>query len=1313
MATVNMNGNDLYLDAGIGAAYDLTKTGNPSNFALGVNLTGVRTINGRGGRQVTIRGDVSADENGTLTLQRKGFWSTHRDGFRNPGAGLCLKFEGVVSGYKQIGIISGNQNTPSDTDVKMYGESLYANPFMLFAGELEVGSEGLTFDIPLNSVSDSAIQRGWIEIAGSLTVDDNLSGNITKEGAGELLLSGNMTEYTGEISVEEGQLTLNPSGIGQGALSVKMGEGTTLVLGSRTRVLEFGSLSLTFEEEAKLEMQGSVILNGGTITSESQDGLSWEVPENKMLTLRNIEKVSSINFVVKDGGTLNLGGSVLGEGRIEVQPGGFISGIGGNLTLADGSFLQVEAENLYGEENSSSVLQYEGATEGPFKLEASENEEGEKGEIVLEMGESLTEQSEGKFNMDVWLANAAVEADASVLKVSTQSGGYLYYAEMETLEGADGEKNTVLHIHGSDDGVWKASVHGDISSFSWQDPSWTDGADDEWKIVYVDKEMKVNLSPDEGNDSLQLNLLTGTSEENALSFNSGSEVTILLNNDSEIISGTIMSVNTEMQGDIVVEDKSETVNFEKTGDGVLTVSGNFVAGKSELSVKGGTIRLVGDGNKLGAIGEFGSNGEMRLDGTLALEGDATLQGEGILSGGGRLKIAADKVLTVDGEFQGGKSKILLDLSNKGSKFVIEGGEHEAQFGALLGKEDSTVDCDGNLVLVGVGAAEPVEYSGKLEGGGTITVRDGGKQRFISWDEKKSSRVSLVSGRNGEVHLRGGSSPGSGVTQYKDITVQTDKDAYGHEAYGKLYVECEDGRNSSIRVSGDITLEKGTTIYLQFDTSNGLGSKGSNDRTDSSAQALLRAGGKIRVDNLVKFVITLEGDSRGFNPEEELNLVLMEGGGYGDDGNSYKADSTLYGGDLTLDPLLKVYYENVQVEFRSDHQVVLTGDMRTESPLEGVAGTANSKAGADLLWERRGDADLRDRESALYKVYTGIMEMGEKNPRGASKALAAVAGSSAAALGSAQRDAMRGQIGRMRDRASQLGLAGGYSYDSLPYWHAWVEGEGAYNKLSEDGDESGYRLSSWGGSFGVDADLTERTAFGMAVTAMHGDLKTSGADAGSGDLDSYYVSAMLRIQRRRSAHTVVASIGADDAKLERQVNYGTGSYRSSGSTSGESFGALYEYTYDMPGNARGTALLQPLVTASVMHGSIKDYDESGADALPLHVDKQDWTTATVGVGLRWMCTIGENVLNRSAIFEARGAVMQDIGDTQGKVRVGLLKAPEVLRDVESAEVGSTAVQLSVGLRAPVSEQAQVFFNAGTELRSGMTSWNLAAGLRYDF
>ena len=649
---------------------------------------------------------------------------------------------------------------------------------------------------------------------------------------------------------------------------------------------------------------------------------------------------------------------------------------------------------------------------------------------------------------------------------------------------------------------------------------------------------------------------------------------------------------------------------------------------------------------------------------------------------------------VAGDFAGAKSNISLNLNEAFSSLELEGGTETAQFGGIRDtKGGSSVDFGNGGKLVLAGGREE-SYKGKLQGEGSITVRSGSKQTIVG---DGGEHITLVSGGDGELHLQGENA------RYERLSVEKEKNEAGHDIYGKLYVECqEDGTNSRVVTTENITLQGGTTTYLQMNMKQGLEGE------------LLSTERELSVAKGAKLGILLTGDGSNFIPEKDIELVLMSGEYYANDDYHYRAGEQMELGDLQLDPLLEVYYQNVKVEFLRDNcEVVLRGELRTDSPLETVTGTQNSTAGSDLLWNTKDDAELRDTSSALNKVFCGIIEQMGKDPDAASGALAALAGGSAAVLGSAQRDAMRGQIGRMRDRATQLGLADGYSYDNLPYWHAWVEGVGSYSKLSEDGDESGYTLSSWGGTLGVDADLTEKTALGMAVTALRGDLKTNGGGTGSGDLDSYYVSAMLRVQGRRAAHTVVASIGADDAELERRVSYGTGSYSAKGNTSGESVGALYEFTYDLPGNAEGSALLQPLFTASVMHGSMKAYDETSSDGLPLHVDKQDWTTATLGVGVRWMCTLGEEVLNRSVIFEARGAVQQDIGDTQGKVRAGLLRAPDFTREVKSAEVGSTSVQLGVGLRAPMSDRTQLLFNAGSELRSSMTSWNLAAGFRYDF
>ena len=34
-----------------------------------------------------------------------------------------------------------------------------------------------------------------------------------------------------------------------------------------------------------------------------------------------------------------------------------------------------------------------------------------------------------------------------------------------------------------------------------------------------------------------------------------------------------------------------------------------------------------------------------------------------------------------------------------------------------------------------------------------------------------------------------------------------------------------------------------------------------------------------------------------------------------------------------------------------------------------------------------------------------------------------------------------------------------------YFHMWMEGTGSYAQLDTKGDESGYKLTTWGGTFG--------------------------------------------------------------------------------------------------------------------------------------------------------------------------------------------------------------------------------------------------------
>ncbi|PNC82192.1 hypothetical protein CXU01_02290 [Akkermansia muciniphila] len=116
-------------------------------------------------------------------------------------------------------------------------------------------------------------------------------------------------------------------------------------------------------------------------------------------------------------------------------------------------------------------------------------------------------------------------------------------------------------------------------------------------------------------------------------------------------------------------------------------------------------------------------------------------------------------------------------------------------------------------------------------------------------------------------------------------------------------------------------------------------------------------------------------------------------------------------------------------------------------------------------------------------------------------------------------------------------------------------------------------------------------------------------------DSYYASLFGRYQDRRWAHTLILTGGWNDAKLNRTVNYGEGSYGTQGSTSGWGFGAMYELTYDVYLNENRSSVLQPLFNASVVTTRMDGYEETGAGNAGLNVGRQDWTTGTLALGGR--------------------------------------------------------------------------------------------------
>ena len=439
-----------------------------------------------------------------------------------------------------------------------------------------------------------------------------------------------------------------------------------------------------------------------------------------------------------------------------------------------------------------------------------------------------------------------------------------------------------------------------------------------------------------------------------------------------------------------------------------------------------------------------------------------------------------------------------------------------------------------------------------------------------------------------------------------------------------------------------------------------------------------------------------------DPTANLNFTLVDATGAGTvSANGATVDASGY---------FDFYYQEFGIRTEGG-KIVVTGMVKTENAFMDAANTANSEAGANLLWNNRGNAPKGTQLGDLREAVRNDIQSG--NTSRAARSMAAAAGSTVNALGTAQKDALRDQMGWIRNRTTLMGVNPAYVNEDLPCFHMWMEGTGSYAKLDTRGDESGYQLTTWGGTVGMDVDLSDHFTMGAAFTANYGDLTASAADSADGHLDSYYASLFGRYQNKRWAHTLILTGGWNDAKLNRTVNYGEGSYGTQGSTSGWGFGAMYELTCDVYLDENRSSVLQPLFNASVVTTRMDGYEETGAGNAGLNVGRQDWTTGTLALGGRWMGLIGSNIFGRESLAEIRVNAAQDLGDRRGETNVSLLGNPGFAQSVRGAKVGTTALQLGAGLSVPVGTKGTIYVNGNADIRDGSSSVNGSVGYRYDF
>ena len=1374
MGMINLQGGSLNLASGAFAtaftADNMTWT--DGSLILGENVTATaakalangKTVELAAGSVLTVSG---ANDNTALNLDASGTGTISVGLGTSYGANvlnMSTAFQGtlsVTSGYFQLNNVTmGTDGTVNLADSNVRAEwngtagGAFAND-IVFTGNQIFATKDFTLSGDLSGTAFSTQGAGNITLTGGVNLDGQLkvhrgtvtvnSANVTKLGdsidiqsnstlafARDFSYGGVISGTAGStVSVNAGTLELTGANTFLGTLSIAGGATARLGDGSAWAGALSGAGSLVVDTTGNITLAagntgftGSTTLSGtGTVTLAGADSLgSGRVTVNNgILDLASQNAANAI--LITKGSLANAGAKTTGNVEVAASAGtqGALNTInlGGLSGSMVGSIVMEDYSRLTG---ISGGLDMTGKTV-TLKLDSgSLTAGGTTGQGVID-ADSLTLSA---ANTTINLSNQGVldllsanrdSADGVGLVLTTGTltvDNYkqiafspllasLGYAVTEVL-GADG----TLMVSGNTDLVYLVdttpnSDNPNISDYAALDP---------YKAVGINGttlNVSLNGAPEasRNGDGLKVSNLIGS---NGALVVTNTAADAAANHAVVDLIQNVDAGGNSYGGTI----SGDHVDFIKKGAETLTVEGNFTGNDSMLSSTEGNIVLNGTGNSLTTLELAGGDITLggRNDGASRV---TTVENLASGTGGGTLDLGRGAQLVLTGQQAGshvtdvtisGDGTLTLGVTGTDSSLTLGNGSSldgvllDIREGSALSTATGSVNTVSGLTGRGAlklsGAEMTVDssashtFTGTLDGAsGTLNVKSGnGSVQTIKGAGNAGYNLNVSDG--GALTLAGAAAEGGNPAQaaYKGITVNG----------GTLNIGSADAPKTQLTLGTDglsVTGNSTVTITTSSTTVDGLG----NPFVTSSGNITLGDG-----TGEVTLVMT-NLDTLVTGSTETLNMELFK-----------TTDGALVslGDNVTLqDMILSSLYENLSLTTNdSMTAIILTGTARTENIFRDSSLTRNAATGADLLWNSRYHME---EGTTLRDFYTSVLlSQNAGDYSGAARKLAAAAGSTVTSLGIAQRDSLRDQMGWIRNRVAQMGVNPAYVHEDMPYFHMWMQGTGSYAKLDTKGDESGYELTTWGGTVGMDVDINDNFTAGAAFTANYGSLTANAADTADGDLDSYYVNLFARYQSRKWSHLLILTGGWNDAKLTRTVDYGSGSYQAHGSTTGAGFGAMYELAYDIALNEDKSVILQPLFNASIVTTRMDGYSESGsAGNAGLRVEDQELTTAAVAVGARLSGLMGSNVFGREALGEIRVNVSQDMGDRRGQANVGFLADPSYTRPVYGAKVGSTAFQAGVGLSVPVGTQGVIFVDGNADIRSGSSSINGSIGYRYNF
>ncbi|OCA03190.1 hypothetical protein AC781_05740, partial [Akkermansia glycaniphila] len=943
------------------------------------------------------------------------------------------------------------------------------NDIRLDGGSLHFGTNG-TYGRQLTVGSDASA----LSTAGTTI----LAGTIVLEGTNTLNLDGGtFTWQTSANRVSLGDSTVLALTGDTSFLNLSMHAGSSLT-GAHKITLAGGSLNGT--------VAADIVMTGGT---DGSGNLSLNGINLSKLTVNGGGNLTGItgNIGVLDinlthGRATDFGGMNGGKiTSLQTSAGGArLTGVTGTIHVGTAAFnFGVDQAQPTGGNTPESVIS--GANlivDGVLTANLSD-------ELVAAL---KAQAGDTEFNVGLRVTDGTLTADA----------GKITYGNSMSLRIADTAiSNGYINFSASLSNIFVASVDGAVTLPEAYTLS-AYNALDAFEAVQMDHDLRISLpgtSPDTHPDGLVMQQVYGTGT-------ASNGVTLTLDSSVEGENALVTLRNATADTTYLGSINAVNTDIVKDGAYALTVGGTFkVAADGSLTVREGAINLSGQHRKhsIDTL-NIGQGSSLAVQGAKSQLAVNTLD----LQGGTLSMSGSQSKLSVQGINDGTSG--MIDLSNRSTLDIDLGTAPLGWYNGSIGSSDSTGTLNINTGTLAIGTsgridnvilniadkstlnlATGAEASVRQLQGGDLAVLQGGGSLTTSGTSSFKGDLSGFSGtlavREGNLTITGMGNSRASIAAGENGTLTLDYRTWG-ASYASMNItggivnllaNNGSGTNNQLTLSGNSTVAHGTlALTLNTDPVQNL-----------SAGYINMAGGAalgFGEGSVMRF--SASSNSKLIQGTSPVEIVIVNGATTGSDNIT-----------VAYDQLFGKYFDAAgsRLEQRGNQLILVTAASR--SPYYETIGLShNAQAGGALLDRalRTVNPQAENPGSELAQAMNAIdSRISAGNRAGASQLMAAISGATVTTLNAAQLGTQERNMRAIRNRTVTMGIDPSVVQQDLPYWNAWASFNGANSDISQNGDQPGYKLSSWGGTIGADSDISRHITLGVAFTANYGKLTATG------------------------------------------------------------------------------------------------------------------------------------------------------------------------------------------------------------------------------